>query len=128
MKTVHLAHMDKKQLLDFLAREADKLWDSYIEIFPKLARFDAPKITLNSRFTRCAGCNNSAENIVELGFKFFAKYSDNMIQVILPHEIAHQIDYNLNGWYNRKPHHGKQWVDIMVKIGQPANPYHCMEL
>ncbi len=106
----------------------ENLWDSYAEIFPALIKFDAPKIIINNRYTKCAGCNYSDENIIHLGGKFLAQFPDNMVRVILPHEIAHQIDFNLNGWYDRKPHHGKQWQEIMWRIGQEPNPYHSMVL
>jgi predicted SprT family Zn-dependent metalloprotease len=107
---------------------AQNLWEEYCEIFPKLVKFDCPKVTLNGRLSKCAGRNTCEENSIELGTKFFTKYATNMIAVILPHEIAHQIDWNLNGWYDRKPHHGKQWIEIMVKIGQNPNAFHEMVL
>ncbi len=107
---------------------AESLWETYCEIFPELVKFDCPTIKVNNRFTKCAGRNDSAENVVELGGKFIAQFPDNMLTVILPHEMAHQIDFNLNGWYDRKPHHGKTWQIIMTKIGLPADPYHTMVL
>lgn len=65
---------------------------------------------------------------LNLSGKFLAKFEKNMINVILPHELAHQIDYDVFGWYARKPHHGKCWIEIMVKIGQKPEPYHTMVL
>lgn len=106
----------------------ENLWDEYSEIFPALIKFDAPKIIINNRYTKCAGCNVSEDNLIQLGGKFLTQFPDNMVKVILPHELAHQIDFNLNGWYTRKPHHGKQWAEIMFKIGLPANPHHNMVL
>jgi len=111
-----------------LQKLTDKLWDEYCEIFPSLVRFDSPKIVINNRFTKCAGCNRTENNQIDLAGKFLAQFPENMTRVILPHEIAHQIDFNLNGWYDRKPHHGKQWIEIMVRIGQAPNPYHSMVL
>jgi predicted SprT family Zn-dependent metalloprotease len=107
---------------------ADRYWLMYCESFPSLVKFDTPRIVLNGRYTKCAGCNNSDENVVQLATKFIAKFETNMLDVILPHELAHQIDYNLNGWYTRKPHHGKSWIEIMVKIDQKPEPYHTMVL
>lgn len=111
-----------------LQQLTNELWEQYCEVFPKLVKFDPPKIVLNNRFTRCAGCCHTADNRIDLGAKFFAKHAKNMVNVILPHEIAHQIDYNLNGWYDRKLHHGKQWRAIMEKMGQNPAAYHSMEL
>ena len=107
---------------------ANSLWDTYCESFPALVKFDCPKIVINNRFTKCAGVNKSDSNVVELAGKFLVKFPENMIEVILPHELAHQIDYNLNGWYDRKPHHGKAWIAIMNRIGQNPEPYHTMVL
>lgn len=106
----------------------ENLWEEYAEVFPALIKFDAPKIIINNRYTKCAGCNMSDDNVIQLAGKFLLQYPENMVRVILPHEIAHQIDFNLNGWYNRKPHHGKQWQEIMVMIGQSPDPYHNMVL
>lgn len=107
---------------------ADRLWGEYAETFPALVRFDTPIIKINNRFTKTAGCNRTEINVIELAGKFLAQFPDNMLRVILPHELAHQIDYNLNGWYDRKPHHGAQWIEIMQKINQKPNPYHSMVL
>lgn len=111
-----------------LQQLTDNLWAQYCEVFPKLVKFDPPKIVLNNRFTRCAGCCHTGDNQIDLGAKFFAKHAKNMVDVILPHEIAHQIDYNLNGWHTRKLHHGNQWCAIMEKMGQNPAAYHSMEL
>lgn len=106
----------------------DRLWGDYAEIFPRLVRFDPPKILINNRFSKTAGCNYTEKNEIELAGKFLVQFPENMTRVILPHEIAHQIDFNLNGWYNRKQHHGKEWITIMLKIGQEPKPFHSMVL
>ena len=111
-----------------LQQLALNLWDDYCEIFPKLTKFDCPKVIINNRLKSCAGRNFTEDNLIDLAGKFLTAYPENMLRVILPHELAHQIDYDLNGWYNRKPHHGKDWITIMVKIGQAPNPYHNMKL
>lgn len=103
-------------------------WDSYCEVFPKLVRFDCPEIKISNRLTRTAGRCHSDDNYIVLGGKFLAQFERNMLNVILPHELAHQIDFNLFGWYERKPHHGAEWCDIMIRIGQQPNAYHSMEL
>ena len=107
---------------------AESLWEEYCEIFPRLVRFDCPTITRNNRFTRTAGCCYQPDNRIDLGSKFFAKNERAMLTVILPHELAHQIDYDLNGDSEKKCGHGKAWCDIMLKIGLPANPYHSLEI
>lgn len=107
---------------------AENLWQEYCELFPALVKFDCPKIVINNRFTKCAGVNRSEMNQVDLAGKFLAKFQNQILTETLPHELGHQIDFNLNGWYARKPHHGKEWHAIMQKIGVPYSVYHSMVL
>ena len=106
---------------------AESLWLEYCEIFPVLVKFDCPKIVLNNRLSVTAGRCFSWDNKIDLGTKFFIKHSTEMLSVILPHELAHQIDCNLNGAYNAD-HHRQSWKTIMVKIGLPPLLYHTMQL
>lgn len=110
----------------WLNHHAAKLWDEYCEIFPKLVKCDVPRIVLNNRFTRTAGCCYQDQNIIHLGTKFFAKNNAEMLAVILPHEMAHQIDFNLYGISEKKCGHGKMWQKIMVQLGLPADRYHSL--
>ena len=107
---------------------AEQYWQQYCEIFPKLVKFDCPKIILSNRLTKTAGYNRSEENTITLGNKFLAKFERNMLTVILPHELAHQIDGNINKWDSSRKHHDKYWKAIMIRIGQEPNIYHNMVL
>jgi predicted SprT family Zn-dependent metalloprotease len=51
-----------------------------------------------------------------------------MLAEIMVHEIAHQVDYNLNGVPAGNRWHGKTWQDIMLNYGVEPNTYHDMEL
>ena len=115
--------MDKMNIQAY----AERLWVSYKKIFPEL-KGDCPKIILSNRLTKTGGYNLSEENTVTLGNKFFAKNSDTMLNVILPHELAHQIDYNLHGWTKGRKHHNSKWCGIMMILGLSPDPYHTMEL
>lgn len=109
--------------------ETEYLWENYSEVFPALIRFDAPKIILNNRFTSTAGVCKVELNVIELGSKFFAAgYVRQMMGIILPHEIAHQIDFNLNGLPKNNRWHGSTWVEIMVKLGQSPDRCHTMNI
>ena len=87
-------------------------------IFPKLVKFDCPTIKINNRFTRSCGINYSEKNQIDLAGKFFAKNHSMMLLTILPHELAHQIDFNLNGWNKGDRHHRESWKRIMILLGQ----------
>ena len=105
-----------------------KLWDGYCEIFPRLVRYNPPKIILNNRLTRTAGRCFQTENMIDLGAKFFVKNKAEMLRTILVHEIAHQIDFNLYGESELKCGHGKKWCEVMVKLGLPANKFHSLTI
>lgn len=116
--------MDKKTL----QRYAENLWAAYSEIFPQLVKFDCPQIVYNNRFTRTAGCCYQETNIIHIGAKFMPKNKWVMLSVIIPHELAHQIDFNLYGVSEKKCGHGKKWCEIMVKLGLEPNRYHSLEI
>ena len=106
----------------------DRTWDALCESYPKLVRYNPPKIILCNRLTRTAGKSYQEENRIHLANKFFAKHGANMRLVILPHEIAHQADFNLFGLSEKNCGHGKKWCEIMVKLGLPANKYHSLTI
>jgi predicted SprT family Zn-dependent metalloprotease len=115
-------------ILYTLEKTTDSLWFALCESYPRLIRFDPPKIVINNRFTKTAGCNYQQTNIIHVGGKFFAKNYNQMFQIILPHEIAHQADYNLFGLSEKKCGHGKNWAKIMVQLGLPADKYHSLTI
>jgi predicted SprT family Zn-dependent metalloprotease len=51
-----------------------------------------------------------------------------MIDIILPHEIIHQADFNLFGESEKKCGHGKNWCAIMQTYGLSPQKYHNMEI
>ena len=115
----------KQQILQDLA---NNLWDEYIEIFPALVRFDCPKIVLNNRYTKTAGMARLTKGQCDISAKFLAKFPDEVLGQVLPHELAHFIDYNLNGWFTGKRGHGLEWQIIMEKIGKNTARCHTMVL
>ena len=106
------------------------VWDSLCEMYPSLTQYDCPKIVLNGRFWRTAGMCHQEKNIVELGTKFFnsQKNRDIMVDVILPHELCHQADWNLFGDSEKICGHGEKWREIMVKYGLEPEPFHSMDI
>ncbi len=122
--------MDKKTLQQILTREAAMIWDALCEMHPRLAKFDCPEIRLNGRLWRTAGKCYQEDNFIELGTKFFQspKNRDTMLNVILPHEIIHQADFDLFGLSEKNCGHGVQWQKIMIQYGLEPNPHHTMEI
>lgn len=128
VKSGIIEYMNRTELQQALEAKTALLWDEFCEMYPQLCRFDAPKIVINGRFTRTAGCCEVERNVIHMGYKFFAKHSAVMFSVILPHELAHQVDYNLNGLPKNNRWHGKTWRKIMVEFGLEPNPYHTLEI
>ena len=117
--------MDKMTIIN---RKADAVWLEFCEIYPRLIRVNRPIIIANNRFTRTAANCEVENNRINFGMKFMPKFENEMLNVILPHEIAHQIDYILHGLPKNNRWHGKTWQEIMVKYGLPPNAYHSMEI
>jgi predicted SprT family Zn-dependent metalloprotease len=123
--------MDKKALQTLIQRETVMIWDTLCEIYTPLVHYNEPKVELNGRFWRTAGICLQEENRIQLATKFFfakTEYYKTMLNVILPHEIIHQADFNLFGISEKNCGHGKKWCEIMVKYGLPAEKYHTMEI
>lgn len=107
------------------------IWDTLCEIYTPLVHYNEPKIELNPYFWRCAGACFQEENRIQMGYKFFkanTNYFNTMMDVILPHEIIHQADWNLFGKSEKICGHGENWQKIMVEYGLDANPHHTMEI
>jgi len=123
--------MDKKALLTHLHRETVMIWDSLCEIYTPLVHYNEPKLELNPYIWRCAGMCFQKENRIQMGYKFFkwnTEYFNIMMDVILPHEIIHQADYNLFGDSEKICGHGENWQKIMLEYGLEPNPHHSMEI
>jgi predicted SprT family Zn-dependent metalloprotease len=123
--------MNREKLQQFLTRQTDRVWDRLCESYPRLVRYNPPAIKLNGRLWRTAGFCHQNENVVELGYKFFIASHDyyaEMIDIILPHEIIHQADFNLFGESEKKCGHGKNWCAIMQTYGLSPQKYHNMEI
>ena len=115
-------------LSKIITQTRDNAWARFVVLYPQLAQFKKPKILFNNRIYRTAGRCFVEYNTIEISSKLYRVLDnrDEIINTIIPHEIAHQVDYNLYGEPNRW--HGKTWQDIMVSFGLPANPYHSLEI
>ncbi len=109
-------------------KAASIFWKNLGFHYPKLLKHTRPEIILCNRLTRTAGKNYQQENKIHLAHKFFPKNCESMLDIILPHEIVHQADYNLFGESEFKHGHGKNWVIIMQQMGLVANRYHSLKI
>ena len=106
----------------------EQTWETLCLAFPKLVRYNPPIVRMNNRIYRTAGRCFVEHSTIDLSTKLLAKHKHEMLTVILPHEIAHQADYNLNGLPKNNRWHGKTWGVIMAALDLPANPYHNMDI
>jgi predicted SprT family Zn-dependent metalloprotease len=120
--------MNANTLNATIQAEAAKIWVRYTKLYRGLARFDQPTIKLNGRLTKTAGRCFMEANYIDLGTKFMLAHYDRMLGEIMVHEIAHQVDYNLNGIPAGNRWHGPTWQSIMRAYGVEPSTYHDMEL
>jgi len=71
----------------------------------------------NYKFNRLSRLAHSHE--IRINPDFFKKYYDEMLNTIVPHEIAHYIAVVLYG-RNEGSGHGWRWREVMSVIGIPA--------
>jgi predicted SprT family Zn-dependent metalloprotease len=120
--------MDKSLILQRVTQRADKVWHDFTLLYPQLIRFNKPTIQLNGRFTKTAGRCWMETNHIEIGTKFVIAHYDQIMGETIPHEIAHQIDFNLNGTPRGNRWHGPTWQRIMQSYGLPPETYHSMDV
>ena len=118
--------MDRIKETAKLQAHALRAWDVFIELYPRLAKFDCPKIVLNGRFYKTAGMAYTTLNRIDLSLKYYLFHRKHMINDTLIHELAHQVDANLHGEENTKAlqGHGETWCKIMTDYGLKPNRYH----
>ena len=123
--------MDKKTLANTIVVQTATIWETLCELYTPLVRYNEPKIVVSGRLWRTAGYCQQDSNTITLGYKFFIakpEYYRYMFDMILPHEIIHQADFNLYGESEKKCGHGKNWCDIMVNYGLNAEAFHSMDI
>lgn len=114
-----------------LQNTGNKIWRLMQHKLPELQQFDCPDIIMNNRLRATAGRCFYELNKIDIGTKFYLHsqaYQIYIEKIILPHELAHQADFNIFGKSELKCGHGKNWQWIMTDIlNLPANKYHKME-
>lgn len=115
-------------------RRRDILWNKACAIWPKLTKYPVPEIKLNNRLKTTGGRawyiehnTGEMEYLVDLSTELFWEYTENYISEIIPHEIAHLVDYIVNGiyWKTVKQSHGPLWQAVCIKLrGYTLPQYH----
>lgn len=105
---------------------ANDAWGILCECYPKVTSYDPPKIVLCGRLSRSAGLCFYTLNQIKISLKHYIYHQEYIINQVLPHELAHQVQFNLYGSRAMKAEngHGKEWRDIMAAYGIPADRFH----
>lgn len=122
---------NRDRTLDIVCAQAVRVWDHMADIHPRLKRYDIPEIYLCGRLTRTAGKCYQDDRRIHLGWKFFqhsSEYRGIMLNEILPHELIHQIDFDLFGESDKPCGHGKNWQMLMIQYGIKPKKFHTMDL
>ena len=112
--------------LHLIQATAVHLWKGYAKVYPKIGQ--CPAIHLNNRFSSTAGVCNVENRIVQLSSKFLVNNFKRMMWDTLPHELAHQIDVDLNGLPNKNRWHGPTWKGIIDMLAINTSTRHNMTL
>lgn len=109
-------------MLPYLECNAYGVWQRFCWLYPELSRFKCPTIEFNNRLKTCAGRCFVELNKIDISTSLYMEFTDEFQKIIIPHEIAHQIDFNLFG----NAGHGKTWKSVMLRYGIPADTYHTL--
>ncbi len=108
---------------DLLAVNAGRVWAELQLIYPALNTFPLPIVRINNRLRTTGGRAWQETRIIEIAnWSLKGNYRYTM-RSILPHELIHQADYDLNGDSDLKCGHGAAWVQMMVEYGLYPSKY-----
>ena len=106
--------------------QTEVVWEFLRTLYPQIP--ENPPIvylTYHMEDDSHAGMCVWGDDYIDLHVKYCFQYFDEMLTVILPHELAHMAD-----WYIKPPFrfHGRNWKDILQDMGLDPDPYHYMVL
>lgn len=113
--------MDPKTLHAQATDRTAFVWNWFAtKYYPKLREFTIPRITISNRMKTTGGVCYYEDREIRLSAEMFYYNQAAYIKEIIPHEVIHQIDYDLF-----KGHmHSKSWKSLMVKFGLEPKVYH----
>jgi predicted SprT family Zn-dependent metalloprotease len=88
-----------------------------------LQAFALPVVTFNNRLKTTAGRCFADERRCDFSTELFDEYSEHFRVDTIPHELIHQVVYDL---YCQKESHGRYWKRAMRLYGLSDHPYHYM--
>ena len=114
--------MTQDQMLANAIVWANHWWAKYKGIY-RLTK-PMPTFKLNKRLKTTAGRNFWVERVVDLSMELYQEYPQEFHQDIIPHELAHQVTYDVYGECRQA--HGTEWKSVMSAVGLTPSTYHSM--
>lgn len=108
-----------------LQKAFDLHWEVANQYYEGLVK---PKVVMKEveELGSCAGYALLDDNVIELNDYYLETETENMLSVILPHEICHIIQSQ--AYPKETRHHGKVWRNIMREVyGLKPCAYHTFD-
>lgn len=100
-------------------------WARFCKIYPKLSGFTMPIFEISNRMTVTAGTCYWDDRKIKLSASLMIENMADFKRVIIPHELAHQVSFDLYG--KDTDIHGPKWQGIMIAYGLPPDRCHSLE-
>lgn len=119
----------KVELIEKLEDAVNKCLENAFKIFN--IRVSYPTINVTLKSIRMAGRaiiirnEDTIKNTLRFNYKLYAAAPDLFINEVVPHEVAHIINYNM---YERTIAHDFKWKYICLKLGGSGSTYLIKEL
>jgi SprT protein len=110
--------MDENKLQTIAEESVRFAWARFQRIY-KLTK-PCPRVILNKRLKVTAGRCDLDLRVIDLCPSMFAENISEFERVIIPHEVAHQVAFDIF----KDIGHGPDWKRVMVSIGLPADRFH----
>lgn len=105
-----------------LVRFANDAWNRFFAIYPRLNTM-IPAIAFNNRLKTTAGYCYHLRREIQISRELFEEHTEHFRKIIIPHELAHQVAFDL---YNKDCGHGPLWKQVMVAYGIPPDRLHTL--
>lgn len=102
-------------------------WLKLCALYPALKPEQMPIIQFNGRLTKTGAWVYVTERVIEVSRKLYQGNEDEYANVLIPHELAHQADFDLYGMPKRGQDHKGTWIEIMQALGLPPDRYHNLK-
>ncbi len=93
------------------------IWNRFKTLYPALGDVLPPTVRVDARLTANAGLCHFQARLIRISAKYLALFPVDMMQTVLPHEIAHYVDYCLHGVPRINNYHRGRWCYIMRAYG-----------